>query len=195
VNTTTLSETGAYLLKGLKPMINNVILIEPSSQYKDEYLDMVFEWKSSGEKLIPWVLRFDSTNFQSMIEELTRLRSDTNLEENKVNSSTFWLANQDRKLIGVVNIRHKLNDNLLHIGGHIGYGIRPSERKKGYATEILRLALLEAKKLGITKALVTCDKDNIGSAKTIINNDGILDSEEIINEIEIQRYWIEIKNF
>ncbi|MNI93716.1 hypothetical protein D3C76_1732890 [compost metagenome] len=59
---------------------------------------------------------------------------------------------------------------------------------------MLRLALLEAKKLGINKALVTCDKENIGSAKTIINNDGILDSEEIINDIEIQRYWIEIKN-
>jgi predicted acetyltransferase len=176
-------------------MLNNVILIEPSSQYKNEYLDMVSEWKSSGENLIPWVLRFDSSNFQSMIEELTRLRNDTNLEENKVNSSTFWLANQDRKLLGVVNIRHRLNNNLLHIGGHIGYGIRPSERKKGYATEMLRLALLEAKKIGINKALLTCDKVNIGSAKTIINNDGKLDSEAIINDIEIQRYWIEIKNF
>jgi predicted acetyltransferase len=176
-------------------MINNAILIEPSAQYKKEYLEMVSEWKNSGEKHIPWVLRFDSTNFQSMIEELNRLRNDTELGENRVNSSTFWLASQDRKLLGVVNIRHSLNNNLLNIGGHIGYGIRPSERQKGYATEMLRLALIEAKKLGINKALVTCDKDNIGSAKTIINNNGVLDSEAIINEIEIQRYWIEIKNF
>jgi predicted acetyltransferase len=176
----------------IKPMKNNVYLVDPTSQYKNEYLDMVSEWKSSGEKLIPWVLRFDSANFQSMIEELTRLRNDKNLEENKVNSSTFWLSNQDRRLLGVVNIRHRLNINLLQIGGHIGYGIRPSERQKGYATEMLRLALLEANKLGINKVLVTCDKDNIGSAKTIINNAGILDSEEIINDIEIQRYWIEI---
>ncbi|MNJ63598.1 hypothetical protein D3C77_595130 [compost metagenome] len=129
-----------------------------------------------------------------MIEELIRLRNDSNLEENKVNSSTFWLVNQDRRLLGVINIRHRLNNNLLEIGGHIGYGIRPSERKKGYATELLRLALLEAQKLGIAKALVTCDKDNIGSAKAIIKNDGVLDSEAIINGIEIQRYWIEIKN-
>ncbi|WP_458121621.1 GNAT family N-acetyltransferase [Paenibacillus sp. Z6-24] len=175
-------------------MINNLMLIEPSSQYKNEYLDMVTEWKSSGEKLIPWVLRFDNENFQIMIEELNHLRTDKNLEENKVNSSTFWLANQDRRLLGVVNIRHRLNHNLLHIGGHIGYGIRPSERQKGYATEMLRLALLEAKKLGMSRILVTCDKDNIGSAKTIINNGGILDSEEFVNDIEIQRYWIEIKN-
>ncbi|SFS40826.1 hypothetical protein [Paenibacillus sp. 453mf] len=110
-------------------MKNNVTLIEPSFQYKDEYLDMVSEWKNSGEKLIPWALRFDSTNFQSMIDELTRLRNDTDLEENKVNRSTFWLANQDRRLLGVVNIRHRLNNNLLHIGGHIGYGVRPSERR------------------------------------------------------------------
>lgn len=93
----------------------------------------------------------------------------------------------------ISSIRHRLNEHLLRIGGHIGYGIRPSERNKGYATMQLALALDKAKEMGLTRVLLTCDKYNIGSAKTIINNGGILDSEDIIDGIEIQRYWIELK--
>jgi len=85
-----------------------------------------------------------------------------------------------------------LNEQLLVVGGHIGYGIRPSERRKGNATKILSLALDKARELGIERALLTCDKDNIGSAQTIINNGGQLDSEDVVNDTEIQRYWINI---
>ncbi|MBW5448089.1 GNAT family N-acetyltransferase [Cohnella sp. CFH 77786] len=89
-------------------------------------------------------------------------------------------------------MRHRLNEKLLEIGGHIGYGIRPSERRKGYATEILKQALSKAKDLGISEALVTCDKENIGSAKTIIKNGGLLGSEAVVNGTAIQRYWIKV---
>jgi predicted acetyltransferase len=78
-------------------------------------------------------------------------------------------------------------------GGHIGYGIRPSERKKGYATEILRQALDIMKDLNINKVLITCDKENIGSAKTIIKNGGILESEGVSDESVFQRYWIDME--
>ncbi|MBR2176691.1 MAG: GNAT family N-acetyltransferase, partial [Clostridia bacterium] len=94
---------------------------------------------------------------------------------------------------GAVNIRHYLNDYLLKEGGHIGDGIRPSERRKGYATEMVRLALIECKKLGIDRVLMVCDKDNIGSAKSILKNGGVLE-DEFLNEygdIE-QRYWIDL---
>ena len=94
---------------------------------------------------------------------------------------------------GAVNIRHYLNDSLLKEGGHIGDGIRPSERRKGYATEMIRLALTECKKLGIEKVLMTCDKDNIGSARSIIKNGGILENEFVNSEGNIeQRYWISL---
>lgn len=84
----------------------------------------------------------------------------------------------------VLYIRHELNDYLLQYGGHIGYGVRSSQRRK--------LALPIAKELGINKAPITCDKNNIGSAKTIMNNGGILENE-VGNENEItQRYWIEL---
>ena len=96
-------------------------------------------------------------------------------------------------LLGAVNIRHYLNDYLLQFGGHIGDGIRPSERRKGYATEMIRLALIECKKLGIDRVLMVCDKSNIGSAKSIINNGGILENEFVDEDGEInQRYWIDL---
>jgi hypothetical protein len=90
-----------------------------------------------------------------------------------------------------VNIRYYLNAFLLHEGGHIGDGIRPSERRKGYATELLRLALIECEALGIERALVVCDRDNVGSAKAIQRNGGVLENEYVNEEGKIeQRYWI-----
>lgn len=108
--------------------------------------------------------------------------------------SVFFLLDEERnRLLGAVNIRHYLNESNLLRGGHIGDGIRPSERRKGYGTEIIRLALIECKKLGIDRVLITCDKDNIGSSKAIIKNGGVLENE-VLNQyggIE-QRYWVEI---
>ena len=92
-----------------------------------------------------------------------------------------------------MNIRHYLNEALLKEGGHIGDGIRPSERRKGYATEMIRLALIECRKLGIDRVLMTCEKNNIGSAKSILKNGGVLENEFVNSEgcVE-QRYWIRV---
>ena len=85
-------------------------------------------------------------------------------------------------MVGAVNIRHKLNEYLLQYGGHIGDGIRPGERGKGYATRMISLALEECKKLGIRKVLMVCDKENIGSAKSILKNGGVLENEVMQGE-------------
>ena len=92
----------------------------------------------------------------------------------------------------MINIRHSLNDYLLGRGGHIGFGVRPTERQKGYATKILSLGLNRCKELKIHDVLLTCNKDNIASVKTIQNNGGILENEIIDKENVkiIQRYWI-----
>ena len=105
----------------------------------------------------------------------------------------MFCLDKDRNIfVGAVNIRHVLNDALFKAGGHIGDGIRPSERRKGYATAMIALALEECKKLGIKKVLMTCDKNNIGSAKSIISNGGVLENEiEEDGHIE-QRYWIQL---
>ena len=102
------------------------------------------------------------------------------------------LSTTDNHLIGMIDIRHRLNDYLLNFGGHIGYSIRKSERRQGYATEMLSLALKECEKLNINKVLVTCDKNNIGSTKTIQKNNGKLENEVSEGDSITQRYWIKL---
>ncbi|MGZ9583675.1 GNAT family N-acetyltransferase [Paenibacillus marinisediminis] len=151
---------------------------------------MIEEWSQTGERMVPFVLRFDYSDYDGLLKELADLKAGINLAEHAVSSSTYWLIGANKRVLGAVNIRHRLNSWLLERGGHIGYGIRPSERRKGHATQLLSLALEEAKKMGIEKALVTCDKNNVGSAKTIRNNGGELESEPIVDGVAIQRYWI-----
>ena len=114
--------------------------------------------------------------------------------EGLVPDSTYFCLDEERNImVGAINIRHELNDYLLNYGGHIGDGIRPGERRKGYATKMIALGLEECKKLGIHKVLITCDKTNIGSAKSIIKNGGILENEVVNPDGNVQqRYWIEV---
>ena len=112
-------------------------------------------------------------------------------QDGRVPDSTFFCLDTDRNIfVGAINIRHYLNEELLYTGGHIGDGIRPSERRKGYATAMIGLGLEECRKLGITKVLMTCDKDNIGSARSIMNNGGVLENEVMEDGVLEQRYWI-----
>ncbi len=102
-----------------------------------------------------------------------------------VPATELWWV-EDDEFLGRVGIRHRLTPALLEVGGHIGYDVRPSARRRGHATEMLRQALLIARGLGIERALVTCDVDNIGSKTVIERNGGVLEDER---EGKL-RYWI-----
>jgi predicted acetyltransferase len=168
-------------------------LIRPTMEFKSEYLSFYHEWKESGEKMIPWVISKDPSNFQEMIQFLTDSEKGNNLPQGWVPTSTYWLVDENKNVIGVVNIRHGLTENLINIGGHIGYGIRPSQRRKHYATKLLLLTLEKAKDLGLQKVLLTCDGRNTGSEKTILNCGGTPDAN-FIDEDEniIKRFWIDL---
>ena len=115
----------------------------------------------------------------------------TDTREGLVPDSTFFCLDEERDImVGAVNIRHYLNEALLLNGGHIGDGVRPSERRKGVATKMIGLALQECKRLGINKVLMVCDKENVGSAKNILNNGGVLENEVVVDGMIEQRYWI-----
>ena len=172
-----------------------VKLIKLTKDYYNELISMIDEWKYDQEinhtDTSPYaIFKNDYHDFYNYLNNLELKEAKDGL----VPDSVFFLLDEDRnKLIGAVNIRHYLNDYLLKFGGHIGDGIRPSERKKGYATKMIELALIECKKLGMDKVLVTCNKSNIASAKTIIKNGGILENEIKDSDGEIiQRYWINI---
>lgn len=168
-------------------------LIKLTKEYEAALAEMIDEWKKDQEinhtNHSPWaIFKNDYHDFDYYLDHL-EIKSEG---DGKVPDSVFFLLDEDRnRLLGAVNIRHYLNEYLLREGGHIGDGIRPSERRKGYATEMIRLALIECKKLGMKKVLITCDRDNIGSAKSIVNNGGILENEFVNSDGEIeQRYWI-----
>lgn len=167
-------------------------LVKLDKKYKTQLFDMMDEWTSSGEKIVPYAIRkTDYRDFDNYLESLEVKDNESGL----VPDSTFFALDTDRNIfVGAVNIRHYLNESLLLNGGHIGDGVRPSERRKGYATEMIRLALEECKKIGIDRVLMVCYKDNIGSAKSIKNNGGILENEIPADNGKIdQRYWISLK--
>ncbi|WP_306007728.1 GNAT family N-acetyltransferase [Bacillus sp. MMSF_3353] len=171
----------------------NVSLLTPTIDLQEEYLDFYNEWKDSGETMIPWVISKDPSNFPAMIQELLDAHNGINLPESWVPDSTYWLVTDENKIVGAVNIRHSLTKHLFNAGGHIGYGIRPSERRKGYATKLLELSLEKTKELNITKALVVCDEVNTASEKTILHNGGLRDDDFIEEDGNVvRRFWIEL---
>ena len=172
-------------------------LIKITKAYEKQLGEMIDEWRADQElhhtNRSPWaIFKNDPHDFDNYLEHLEVKEA----ADGKVPDSVFFLLDTERdKLLGAVNIRHYLNDYLLREGGHIGDGIRPSERRKGYATEMIRLALTECRKLGIDKVLIVCDKDNIGSAKSIIRNGGILENEFVNSDGAVeQRYWITLRD-
>lgn len=173
----------------------NIELVKLSPEYKVQFFDMMTEWTEDIEKNhthhSPWMIfRNDFHDFDYYLENL-EIKEET--EDGRVPDTTLFCLDKDRNiLVGAVNIRHYLNEGLLATGGHIGDGIRPSERRKGYATAMLKLALEECRKLGINRVLMCCDKDNVGSAKSIIKNGGVLENEVWEDDHLEQRYWIQL---
>jgi len=128
----------------------------------------------------------DPAEFAVYLRELDdEAREDSPRREGRVPQTTLWWVSGDEYL-GRVSIRHRLTDHLREIGGHIGYDIRPSVRQCGHATAMLAAALPVARSLGITRALLTCDEDNIASRKVIEANGGVLE-DKISGKL---RYWV-----
>jgi predicted acetyltransferase len=113
----------------------------------------------------------------------------TNLKEGRV-PATFLIAEHEGNLVGRSSIRHELNAYLLNIGGHIGYGVRPQYRKRGFATEMLKQSLTYIHGLGVTDVLVTCDDDNLGSIRVIESQGGVLENSVMFEGLFRRRYWI-----
>jgi predicted acetyltransferase len=163
-------------------------------EYKDAYIEMMVEWEETNEHIYPGAIRRGGTDYNNWLEMLESYRKRETCPSHFTPSDTYFLVNDDNRLLGAISIRHYLSEQLLRLGGHIGYGIRPIERRKGYATAMLKLALEKCRDMGIKQVLITCDKNNIGSAKTIIANNGIFENELVEDNGNIvQRYWITMK--
>lgn len=134
-------------------------------------------------------------NIKDWIEQVEQLKHTETTPPGRVTSTQYiYVRESDNKVVGVIQIRHFFNEYLEKYAGHIGYSVCPSERRKGYATEMLKLVLPVCKELGINKVLVCCLNDNEGSRRTIIKNGGVYEST--VQDTEkgrfLERYWINL---
>ncbi|MFZ2539162.1 MAG: GNAT family N-acetyltransferase [Oscillospiraceae bacterium] len=167
-------------------------LVKLTPEMESEFKDYIAEW--GNESIVPFSTNPNGRTYSELLDYIKSCENKETCPEGFVPDRTYALINETNRILGAVNLRLELNEYLLNFGGHIGYGIRPSERQKGYAKEQLKLTLPIAKSFGLDKVLITCDKENSGSSRTIVACGGVLEDErENKNENEItQRYWITI---
>jgi predicted acetyltransferase len=167
-------------------------LIEPTAELGTEFLSMIDDYRAAGEERYQHLRALVVHDFTEYIHRIEAASRSVGLEPGAVPQTTFWLV-RGNTIVGTSRLRHYLTPDLEREGGHIGYDVRPAERKKGYGTLLLALTLEKARELGPRRVLVTCDTDNVGSARMIEKNGGRLENEEISPESGklVSRYWID----
>jgi len=151
--------------------------IAAHKEFAGEGFDFLLDWRSDQ----PW---------SAYLHRLEQRRRGLDVPDGRV-PATLLVAEVDSELVGRISIRHELNASLMDLGGHIGYGVRPSHRRRGYGTEMLRQALVIARAEGVDPILVTCDDDNTASTLIIENAGGVLDDVRLApNGTHKRRYWL-----
>ncbi len=173
---------------GQERIITNLELVDPTPTLAAEFRAMAAEWRDDGED------RFKDAfdDFDAYVTFLEISKEARNLPPNRVPSSTYWLVVNGDRIVGTSRLRHWLVPHLEKEGGHIGYNIRPSERRQGFGTVLLALVLEKAIELGLQKVIVTCDRDNEASIRIIEKNGGQMMGVGISKDSgkEVSRYRI-----
>ena len=176
-------------------MEEKLLLLRPTAEYIPQYEEYRREFLDFGGSMdgAGSLRRLESG--RAWLDEVERFSRPETVPEGKVVSTQFILVREaDDRLLGMLQLRHDLNDYLRRIAGHIGYSVRPSERRRGYAKRMLAMALDEAHKLGLERVMISCSVENEASRRTILANGGVFDStvvEETDGEL-LERYWIEL---
>lgn len=172
----------------------DIALVEPSLaleipalEYRQEHIDYGETWihGSSGFML--------HDSYDEWIKKLEQVKEAETSYFHVPATTYFSIRKEDNKIIGTIQLRHFLTPELEKSGGHIGYGIRPTERKKGYGKQQLTLVLAVAKQMKIPQVMITCDKNNVASRETALHCGGIL-TGEILYEGKVQQIiWIDLR--
>jgi predicted acetyltransferase len=179
----------------------NLALVEPDAEYAPAFIEMAEDFQTAGESRYEPDLPLLHRNFPTYLERLGRNSRGENLPPGYVTANEFWLLERDAgQILGVIRLRHRLTPYLEERGGHIGYAIRPAARRKGYGTRMLALLLdrlrdpawQRARGLDLRRVLITCNAENIGSARIIEANGGVLENRVWSEGELVSRYWVNL---
>lgn len=174
--------------------MEKIILVKPSIEYETQVMNYKKIFEENNQSFDGCAGLEDVSSYTEWLDFDNRLKNK--FGDSYVPSTVYLgIRETDNKLVGIIDYRHELSDFLYNYGGNIGYSVIIEERRKGYAKEMLRLLLEKCKENDIPKVLLTCDKENIASSKTILYNDGVLENEikddvGLTKSGTIQRYWI-----
>ncbi len=174
--------------------MQNLKLVKPTITHQAMYEAMMDEWLTYGGRLNPGALKMQEQNYATWLENLKLGEAWETCEPDMVPQHLYFLMDKDDQLLGAIAIRTELDDEFFETGGHIGYGIRPSERGKGYGKMQLKLALRLCKELyHLDRVLITCDTQNAASAAVILANHGVYENDAMEDDGSfVSRYWIDL---
>lgn len=169
-------------------------LIKPTKNFEVEFKKTIEEFRSVGENNIESMYTRCGDNFDVYLQKTLQAEGGFGLPEGFVPYTSYWTVLQNERIIGFCNFRHYLTSFLKIEGGHIGYSIRPSERKKGYGKRQLALMLEECRWMSYSRVMITCDFDNVGSYKIIEANGGKLTGNAISprSQKKVLQFWIDL---
>jgi predicted acetyltransferase len=168
-----------------------MILMLPDISHSEKYEDMMEEWLGHRGRIHPGALRNNGAPYERWLKWMRDDQSPDTCPEGSP-PQTLYFCFVGEELVGAVTVRHCLNEKTAVDGGHIGLGIRPGSRMRGYGVQALVLAAEKARERGISKMLLTCDEDNIGSQKTMLKQGAVyFDTVSSPEEKRIKRFWLE----
>ncbi len=168
-------------------------LKKPDLSDRDEFIDMMNEWEMTDESIVPSIMCWYSPHFETFLSILKQYENAETTPAQLAPASLYILTDETGRIYGGFHIRHYLTTELRLFGGHIGYGIRPSERNKGLGKLQLALGLDVARQMGFEKVMVSCDAKNKASDAVIKSCGGELEFEgvsELHPNVRLKRYWI-----
>ena len=171
-------------MEALKLVMPDERMIEEIRSYKQAMLDAGSSMDGTGS-----LRRLDAPDWLTACA----MAHEGHVPENRVQATQFvCLRESDGRIVGMIDVRHRFNDYLREYGGHIGYSVRPDERRKGYASWMLAHALPYCREIGLDRVMISCLIDNEASRRTILKNGGVYDStvHEPHENVDLQRYWI-----